>query len=375
LDSDFVEEYNELKEYFTSLPEWDESQPDFIGMYSDYFKCNNVAIQPFFKAMLKKHLVRAMRCAFGSIENRYIFILGGEQDSGKSTYIRYLQPIDEYFIESDPTLMQQKDRMIALSTHFIWNIEEIDAYNAKNLAIVKEMISKQNERLRRPFGEREKRYIRIGNFFGTTNKDNFLSDETGNTRFLIFDGKIVSFDYSNKKTGKQVIPIDRLWAQAYALWKQGFECDLTKEEKAYQENINNEYEVRNNLEELILKHFAPAKPMNHEGKQNILYFWSNSDIEIFLQEVAPRMEGIQKTLSITSAFKRLNKQFEKTNKRFAEGMEYRFVLGRENNARGKYLQPISPIAQARMDEIIKQMHGLNYPSISQQLDNEEDKPF
>jgi hypothetical protein len=377
LESDFVEEYNELKEYFYNLPPWDESQPDFIGMYSDYFKCNNAALQPFFKDMLKKHLVRAMRCAFGNIENRYILILGGEQDSGKSTYIRYLQPIDEYFIESDPTLMSQKDRMIALSTHFIWNIEEIDAYNSKNLAIVKEMISKQNERLRRPFGKREKRYIRIGNFFGTTNKDNFLSDETGNTRFLIFDGKITSFDYSNKKTGTEKIPIDRLWAQAYYLWSKGYECDLTTEEKNFRDNINVSYEVRNNIEELILKHFAPAKPMNHNGKQNDLYFWSNSDIEIFLQEVAPRMEGINKSISITSAFKRLNKQFEKEGKKFLEGMDYRFVMGRENNSRGKYLQPISTIASVRLEEIQRQSFGFNSQQNSSSFfnSNDDEQPF
>lgn len=373
--SAYTEEFNEIEDYFTSLPDWDESHPDYISMYANCFQCYDKELQPYFVDMFKKHIVRHIRCALGNIENRYIFILGGGQDTGKTSFIRNLCPLDDYFIESNPVALDIGRRSVALSTNFIWNIEEIDSYNQRERAILKDTVSKQNDRYRRVFTKTEKTHLRVANFWGTTNKDEFLTDETGNTRYIVFMGEIVSFDYSNKETGVELVPIDKLWAQAYALYKsKDYNCNLNHDEKIFQTKANTSYEVRNSIDELILKHFRPAEPMNRVGVQNSNYFFSNADIEIFLQAVAPRMQGVQSSIEISTSFKRINKRFKDEKLMHEMGAEYLFVAGKVGNSRGRYLQPCSPESQ----NYLNKMHNDNYSSgsLTDKLNqNKSDEPF
>ena len=59
----------------------------------------------------------------------------------------------------------------------------------------------------------------------STNKDEFLTDETGSVRWLCFEliGKM-NFTYKDK------ININDIWRQAYSLYKSGFAYQLTPEE-------------------------------------------------------------------------------------------------------------------------------------------------
>jgi hypothetical protein len=318
-NTDFVPEYNELIDYFEKLPGWKESDPDYIAEFASYFKCHDPKMQDFWVEMLRKHLIRHIKCAVAGIENRICLVLIGNQERGKSSYLRYLEPVENYYIDSDPVRIQHKDAQIAQCEYLIWNIEEIGGYNAAQLAQIKSMLSKPHDKIRGPYEKKAQNRLRICSFWATTNRTDFLVDDTGNTRFLCFKGDVTSYDYGNYETGLSLVPREKIWSQAYSLYKSKYEANLTAEERGVRDEVNKEYEADNNVESLIMMHFTPGDA----------HFWPNAKIQTFLQAQAPRMNDLTPN-KISAAFDKLNKMFAGQN-------EDQFVRGKSGNQRGMYL--------------------------------------
>lgn len=333
-NTDFVPEYNELHEYFESLPMYKESDPDYIEKFGSYFRCYNPSHQNFWQTMLKKHLVRHIKCALDGIENRTCVVLIGGQESGKSSYIRYLEPKENYYIDSDPVKIIHRDAQIAQCEYLIWNIEELENYNANQLSQIKGMMSRPNDKIRGFHEKKAKNRWRICSFWATTNKATFLTDDTGNSRFLCFMGGLSSFDYHNYETGVVNVPKDRIWAQAYHLYKQGYACNLTDAEKAMRDEINDDFESMNNVDSLIAMHFKPSKD---ESEYN---FWPNAKIQVFLQKVAPRMNDLTPN-KISAAFDKIARKNE----------QLQFARGKKNGMRGVYLECISQESFSQTESI------------------------
>ena len=106
-------------------------------------------------------------------------------------------------------------------------------------------------KVRKHFGKDVSEIPRLANFFGSTNDLQFLSDLTGNVRWICFN--ISSIDFKHNQ-----IDIDQLWAQAYYEFKNGIFYDLTREELIENEERNMEFMVINPERDAILNHFMPA---------------------------------------------------------------------------------------------------------------------
>ncbi|MFA6923840.1 MAG: BT4734/BF3469 family protein, partial [Bacteroidales bacterium] len=121
LKSDFVTKYNPIVDYFESIPYWNkETEPDYIDILAGYVKAKD---EKRFRLHFKKMLVRSVACALidGGF-NKQAFILVGEiQNSGKSTFCRWLCPptLKDYYAENIST---DKDSLISLSENFIINL-------------------------------------------------------------------------------------------------------------------------------------------------------------------------------------------------------------------------------------------------------------
>ena len=106
---------------------------------------------------------------------------------------------------------------------------------------------------------------RRANFFGSTNKPEFLTD-TENTRWLCFNLQSINWSY------KSNINIKEVWSQAFALYNDPeFNDQLTAEEAAFRDSKNKDYEINDLEKELIKQHFQVCK--KNEGE-----FFSNADI-------------------------------------------------------------------------------------------------
>jgi predicted P-loop ATPase len=254
--SDYVPKYNPIAEYFNALPGWDpKEEEDYISYLASFVKTDDDA---FFATHLKKALVRTIAQALKGKVNRIILALAGSaQETGKTTFVRFLCPpaLKPYYTETNMTA--DKDSDIQLSENFIWNLEELAALHNNEINKLKAIFSRESVKQRAAFAEHTEQNPRRVSFFATTNKLNFLVDDQ-NTRWVCVNVKSVDHDYNNTETGVKKVNIDNVWAQAWALYNTGFNDQLTKEEQRARDEKNHLYEAESMERDLILQHFQFA---------------------------------------------------------------------------------------------------------------------
>lgn len=287
LDSDFVDEFNPFSDYFNNLPNWDaESEPDYINQLADFVTTDN---QEFWRLQFKKALVRSIACAVDNIENRIVITLvGDKQETGKSNFIRFLCPpiLKEYYTESE-LAAGEKDSDMQLSENFMWNLEELAALNNNEVNKLKATISKSSVKQRRAYDRHHNVNPRRVTFWASTNKLQFLADDS-NTRWICFNVMGINHDYNNFKTGVCKVNITNVWTQAWALYRSGFNFNLTSEEGQQRDYLNKEYETSSTEKELIQKWFMTCTEENkHDGE-----FMTRTDILLKLRTIVDNKVNI-----------------------------------------------------------------------------------
>lgn len=255
LRSSFVPAYDPIESYFKNLPNWDK-QTDYIGLLASYVKTND---QDWFDAQFKKMLVRLVACALGQIPfNKQCFTLKGGQDDGKTTFIRFLcPPILKNYYKEDVDITT-KDGRLALCQNMAINFEELDGLSKYELNKIKAMFTVDTVKERLPYDRKPKIFKRRVSFFATTNKEEILTDETGNVRWLIFEVLEILHDNGGEHGYNQNINIDYVYSQAYSLLQSGFNFKLTPDEIDYSERKNKDYLVRTPEQELLQEYCEPS---------------------------------------------------------------------------------------------------------------------
>lgn len=251
LRSDFVPVYDPFLDYFDSLTPYDSKvEPDHITEFLTYIKAKD---QQRFNLHFRKMLVRIIACALESdVFNKQAFILvHDKQNSGKSTLCRWLCPValKDYYSE---TFNGDKDSLIALTDNFLINLDELANLHKMELNALKTAISKDKVKVRRPYDKRANTYSRRASFVGSTNDPEFLTDRTGNVRWLIMEIEGINFDYSKN------IENDNLWRQAYYLYKNNFDYKPSSEELQENEQVSERYQISNPAVELVQRYLSPG---------------------------------------------------------------------------------------------------------------------
>ena len=149
----------------------------------------------------------------------YTMILQGSQGIGKSTFLRLLALNDNWFNDSLDSLDSDKAVQSLLGS---WVIELAElkslARTAGGVESVKRFLSATQDKFREPYQRRADIYQRQCVFAGTTNKSDYLQDETGNRRFLIIEVGI----HKPTKSLFQPSVMDNIkgaWAEIVHIWK------------------------------------------------------------------------------------------------------------------------------------------------------------
>nr|WP_295666823.1 VapE domain-containing protein [Sphingomonas sp.] len=258
LKAGIMENYNPFKTYFENLNKIDRKKEfDYIEQLVSYIKTKN---QERFKKHFKKMLVRSVACAINpNVVNKQAFILvHDKQNSGKTTFLNWLCPTDlkDYITESIGT---DKDSLIALGENFIINMDELATFNRSEINALKSMLSKASIKIRHPFGRKAILTSRRANFVGSTNKDSFLSDETGSVRWLCFELEYIDWNYTKD------VNIDYVWAQAYDLYNSNFHYELTAQEIEENELENKKHQIPSIEMDLIQRYFFPGTKESNNG--------------------------------------------------------------------------------------------------------------
>jgi len=215
--------YSPIIEYFNEhMAEWDGvDRIDDLLATIKYPPGKGMSYRLF----LRKWLVQVMAAVYTRPEdpNRLnsVLILQGEQGIGKTMWVESLFPqkIRQYCVGSKTLKMSNfrtdmvKLNMELLST-LICNVNEIDTvFDHRTYPDFKAFLDQTTDNIVLPYGDTAVQLLRRTVFIGSTNKRNFLVDETGNRRFFLISGW--DFDF------KHNIDIDQLWAQALTLYRKG----------------------------------------------------------------------------------------------------------------------------------------------------------
>jgi len=141
-------------------------------------------------------------------------LIGTKQGEGKSTLVRWLAMRDEFFAEVNE--IEGQKGMEAVEGAWICELGELLALTkAKEVEAVKSFLTRQVDHYRRPYDKRTSDYPRQCIFIGTTNREQFLTDRTGNRRFYpvqVYQSGYELFDHKEEIQGD----IRQCWAEAKA---------------------------------------------------------------------------------------------------------------------------------------------------------------
>ncbi|HMQ47943.1 MAG TPA: VapE family protein [Saprospiraceae bacterium] len=303
LRSSFVPLYDPFQQYFENLPIWKPTDPDYITELANYIEAKD---QHWFNAQFKKMLVRVVACSLNVIPfNKQCFVLKGEQNDGKSTFIRYLCPPKLKSYITDHIDPNNKDGRLTLCQNLIINLDELSQFSFADIRKVKSLITLDSVKERLPYDRKPTTIKRRASLWGSTNDDEFLIDETGNVRWLVMEIQKHGVKHDNGgENGYNQIDIDLVYSQAYALLKSGFPFEMTKEEIARSERNNQSFQMTSVEQELIQEFFSPERE-DEEGAE----FVTATDV---MKAIEGEVKTTIHTRTIGRAMKLLN--FEKVQR-------------------------------------------------------------
>ena len=307
--SNKVEKYDPIKQYFESLPKWDNSQPDYIQKLSEFVVIED---KKWWEMMFKKHLVRMVAQGILKIPfNKQCLTLVGKQNDGKTSFLEFLvPPILAKYYKKGFDFGGNKDGKISLCQNFIINLDELASFEKRELNNdFKTILTESVVKFRPLFGKSEITHYRRANFVASTNQYQFLTDETGNVRWLPFVVKDINHDNGNSKGYQANVDINLVWSQAYSLLMSGkFDFNMSKADIEMQEKINQRFMRLSTEMEVIQKYFLPS----HEGEPNNEFLTATDMMEKLTSLCPLRLNRIQ----IGKALKIL--QFQESQKYISE---------------------------------------------------------
>ena len=271
LKSEYVQRFDPFLHYFKSLPKWSERRDgDVIARLASFI--NSVDKESFIYHF-RKWLVRTVKCAtVPDYFNKQAFILvHSEQNSGKSTFCRFLCPpsLSDYLAED---ISNDKDARILLCKNFLINLDELAVLSRQEINSLKSYFSKTQINERLPYDRKNSIINRTCSFVGSTNMDEFLNDETGSVRWLCFRINSINWDY------RAQIDINRVWAQAFALsLDSSFDYELSREDILNNEERNKDFQIMSREKALIHKFFYIPKV------DDFPEFMTATDIDLYLR--------------------------------------------------------------------------------------------
>jgi hypothetical protein len=258
LNSEFVPNSDPFREYFESLPKWHpEKSTDYIRGLAEKVRLSEDDLQTTWYDYFERWLVASVGSAIDpNVTNHQVLVLVGEQGLGKSTFLNKLipKPLRDYLYTGnvDPN---NKDTLVNLAENMFINLDELENLNKTELGNLKALITQSEIKLRRAYAVFNESLRRRASFMGSVNDAEFLTDTTGNRRYLIFTCKYIEYNHK--------IDMDKVYSQAYYLFKH------SKENKSYKyifdsedykklDKLNFNYLRVSTEEDMLIKHYSPT---------------------------------------------------------------------------------------------------------------------
>ena len=207
------------------------------------------------------------------VVNHQILVLIGPQGIFKSTWLDALIPetLVSYRCRQSGTNFSDKDEQLRCAEFAMVNYDEFDRLSSSDLDNLKSLITTPDVSIRAPYGSTKERRVRIASYCASGNKFQFLTDQTGNRRFLPFYVSHIDSPFDH--------PIDhhRLYAEAVKMVKEGFVYWFTTEDIQQLSKYVEQFADRSPEEELLDVYFDIPKAPGVETRT--VKFLTSSEIQ------------------------------------------------------------------------------------------------
>lgn len=207
--------YNPVRNYLQSLV-WD-GVDRFPALYQHLHVTGD-----FEQMLIKKWFIQTAAMPFNSLKDKRPFgaegvlIFQGSEGICKTRFFASLVPDPLWFKSLDkPMSTKNKDTLIDTLSAWITEIGEIDRTFAENRSDLKNFMTSIKDTIRKPYAREPVTKPRITSFCGTTNKAQFLTEETGSRRWWVVH---IPQKIDLAALWREV-DRDQLWAQAYQMFK------------------------------------------------------------------------------------------------------------------------------------------------------------
>lgn len=248
IDSDYAKPYNPFVEYFTTRKPWD-GKTDYIGQLAKQVQTTD---QAFFENSFRHWIVGMVACAINDkVQNQLMMIFHGAQGKGKTTFIRNLLPPElANYYRDNMINSEDKDHALLMSSCLIINIEEFDTLPPWRMQKLKSLITQNVMIERKTWDMQVNTYVRRCSFIASTNNPHCLPDIGQNKRILF--NSVIDIDYLTP------VKHDEVYAQAYALYMQGYKYWYENDEVTYINNRNEAFRQKDPIEENLFFYYRPA---------------------------------------------------------------------------------------------------------------------
>ncbi len=265
--------FHPIKKYFDTLV-WDGVKRAET-LFIDYLGAKDTE---YTRAVTKKALTACVaRIKEPGCKFDYVLTLTGAQGIGKSTIFKKLGK--SWFSDSFTTV-QGKEAVEQIQGYWIIEMGELASLKKAELETTKHFISKREDVFRKAYGRRTEEYPRQCVFFGTTNVNSFLTDNTGNRRFWVVETMV-------QTPTKDVFTIDndtvnQIWAEVLHLYNNGEKLYLPKEIEIQAKEVQEKHKVideRAGVVEEYLNTLLPENWYDLDLFERRNYFSSKDDIQ------------------------------------------------------------------------------------------------
>ena len=283
IESDYIPLFHPFKEYLGNLPSAElkrningkgniDEPPSKFRLSSadkerDYIRelAQTIRVkggeqeQMLWYRYLKKWLVGMVASWLSDdVVNNVILVLIGEQGAYKTTWFNYLlpPPLKQYFYTKTNANRMSKDDILTLAQYALVCCEELDTMRPAELNQLKAAVTMPSIDERAAYAHYHEHRKHIASFCGTGNNAQFLSDPTGNRRWLPFEVESIVSPRDHP------FHYEGIYSQALALYKSGFQYWFTKEEIQELNRHNKQFETPRLEHELVDLYFR--KPTDSE---------------------------------------------------------------------------------------------------------------
>lgn len=268
IESDYVPVFNPFKAYLNNLCKsvgvQDKKQSvgdrDYIQELAQTVRVKGgEQEQKLWHLYLKKWLVGMVASWISEdVVNNVILVLIGEQGAYKTTWFNYLlpPPLKQYFYTKTNANRMSKDDILTLAQYALVCCEELDTMRPAELNQLKAAVTMPSIDERAAYAHYHEHRKHIASFCGTGNNTQFLSDPTGNRRWLPFEVESIL------SPREHPFHYEGIYAQALSLYTSGFQYWFTKEEIQELNRHNKQFETPHLEHELVDLYFR--RPIDSE---------------------------------------------------------------------------------------------------------------